>query len=661
MNKFNKNMKKIFLAFLMIFTVVAIFKLIFVPIDVYSMEIINHDVCNGEKEIGQKEKQKNNDIINLETTSITEFTNVKYIENKNYFLHNPKHAQNNTTDNPLGTCTTVAVQMMIGYHNYFTDRRLLPKIKDGEQFLDDDFGNLNFHPYFNRNKTLDQGCEKIGTLDSVYRKIIEKNAFSDNAIIGQTIFCVAAGAHLFIQDYSPIAHSVLFESRTFSKSKAHKDIDDGNPIVLVFSPIGSNADSFHVVTAYGYATLGEEDGFIVHYGWGDVNTHVWVPSSHIGFQIRMSVNHEHNFMTTTEYVINSGHVYGIKKCTICDYKCPVSAYETIDIGDNEVKIKKFLLKSFDGNLVIPTMINEKKVTKISDNAFSGCTSLMQVTIPSSVTNIGNHAFYNCTSLSQLSLPNSITRIRDFTFSNCTSLTQITIPSNVTHIDNYAFSNCTSLTQITIPSSVTHIGKNAFSNTNNAPIYLTGRTSVPSTFNALWNISKNPVYLNGQLCTHTNTTFTDLGSNHGQVCNKCRTVVSSSSHNYNSHVWLNYTMHTSSCSCGNTSPMPHVVSGGGGGFGFMTCLLCGGPAELGFAQNGSKQILNNAHYFGNGSYILTNGVIVLSDEDLVKFYNNTLDIPYELINMHRCECYHNCVNDNQTHLYLEERKDYISIR
>ena len=68
-------------------------------------------------------------------------TNLHYIENANYFLANPKHRENyNTTnDHIFGTCTTVAHQILLGYHNYYSDRRLIPAIgQDGTQYLSSD-------------------------------------------------------------------------------------------------------------------------------------------------------------------------------------------------------------------------------------------------------------------------------------------------------------------------------------------------------------------------------------------------------------------------------------------------------------------------------------------------------------------------------------------
>lgn len=57
----------------------------------------------------------------IDTIGIKNFENIKYIENANYFKVNPYHAANDGSDNEAGTCTTVAMQMLMGYHNYYSD------------------------------------------------------------------------------------------------------------------------------------------------------------------------------------------------------------------------------------------------------------------------------------------------------------------------------------------------------------------------------------------------------------------------------------------------------------------------------------------------------------------------------------------------------------
>ncbi len=61
---------------------------------------------------------------------------------------NPNHGHYLEGQNSMGTCTTIAAQLLMGYHNYYSYRKLIPEIVDGVRFLDVDYGNLNFWPEF---------------------------------------------------------------------------------------------------------------------------------------------------------------------------------------------------------------------------------------------------------------------------------------------------------------------------------------------------------------------------------------------------------------------------------------------------------------------------------------------------------------------------------
>ncbi len=217
---------------------------------------------------------------------------------------------------------------------------------------------------------------------------------------------------------------------------------------------------------------------------------------------------------------------------------------------------------------------------------------------------------------------------------------------ITTLKDSAFSNQTQLIKASLPNSITTIGNKAFYNTNNAPIYLLNRTSAPSTFHYNWNASLNPVYLSDGLCTHTSKTLTNLsGTKHGMVCNKCRTTTNIENHD-NTYTWINYTQHNAECDCGYDVLEGHSVSSTDPGFPYKTCLKCGGPASTGFVwSNGyaySPLGLANdvVEYFGNGSYLLANGVYVISDADLDAFYEGTLVLPEISAarkNAHHSEC------------------------
>lgn len=85
------------------------------------------------------------------------------------------------------------------------------------------------------------------------------------------------------------------------------------------------------------------------------------------------------------------------------------------------------------------------------------------------------------------------------------------------------------------------------------------------------------------------------------------------HNY-SYVWKNLTKHDALCSCGDIKSEGHAVLNGSD-----ICIRCGGKANVSFVE-----IMNNITYKTvSGSYKLANGVIVLVEEDLQDYYNETI--------------------------------------
>ena len=90
-------------------------------------------------------------------------------------------------------------------------------------------------------------------------------------------------------------------------------------------------------------------------------------------------------------------------------------------------------------------------------------------------------------------------------------------------------------------------------------------------------------------------------------------------------WVSNTGHRVNCTCGYSEVKSHVVPADAFGSGemFATCLLCNGRVTL------SESIMSivNLPRSENGSFILPNGVIVLTDEDIESYMNGTLEFIY----------------------------------
>lgn len=367
-----------------------------------SIEVNTEEGLTGNNEnivyntVSENDRSNKEGVIlgNERTLDFQDLTDVKYIDNAHYFLLNPLHGDNNKYDNIAGTCTTVATQMLMGYHNYFSDRRIIPDEANGKKFLDGNYGDIAYHPAFERNFVSSLGCKYIGTSDGFYQELFDLTPISEWPAIGQAAPFVVNGAKKFIEKYTPESarDNISISWNLFSKSIAQSEIDAGRPIILIYQPIMTGADSFHVVVAYGYGKLDGVDGFLVHYGWGDKRIQVWVPASWFGFQITMEVNHVHKFENEKIYK----DAYVSKNCSICGLDTVDTLY---DFSNGTINGLKYPLM---GSINIPTTLNIYStntasfsidtVNKIGANAFNYCTGINQISIPSSIVTIENKAF-----------------------------------------------------------------------------------------------------------------------------------------------------------------------------------------------------------------------------------------------------------------------------
>ena len=157
-------------------------------------------------------------------------------------------------------------------------------------------------------------------------------------------------------------------------------------------------------------------------------------------------------------------------------------------------------------------------------------------------------------------------------------------------------------------------------------------------------------------THTlscnNNQFTEAHnyitvSNCLKQCSVCDYEVET--HNY-LYQWKSYTQHKTRCMCGILKLDPHVVSSNAfsNGQQYATCLLCGGLASIGIVySNGASQPLATTV---NGSFILSNGVIVLEDEDIDAYLEGTLVFNYSNSN----------ILNSKTNIpqYLKKKEEYL---
>ena len=247
-------------------------------------------------------------------------TQIHYIENANYFFANPEHRENYDTsgDHPFGTCTTVAHQILLGYHNYYSDRRLIPEISsDGERYLSENYGDLNLDPLFVYNPVGTYlGRENIGTSDAVFYGIFNKAGGSN--LLSQVIWNVADAADMFLEECANgRSKNWTIVSSNYNKQKVVAELDAGRPVILGFNVFGGHTS--HVVVAYGYANYNGDFCYITHYGSTSQKVQMLVPESWLGYQVTMSVDHVHTYelILGENYTAPGGIVYNAMECEVC--------------------------------------------------------------------------------------------------------------------------------------------------------------------------------------------------------------------------------------------------------------------------------------------------------------------------------------------------------
>lgn len=121
----------------------------------------------------------------------------------------------------------------------------------------------------------------------------------------------------------------------------------------------------------------------------------------------------------------------------------------------------------------------------------------------------------------------------------------------------------------------------------------------------------------------------ISSTNYYCCNDCNILTYNHPHFYSGHycmycnhvnnnhtfgepyIWIDYSVHSAVCDCGLITNQGHAVIGSSPSLGgYKTCIRCGGLAQIGFDFN--NPLTTGYRYISNnGSYISTNGVVVLT--------------------------------------------------
>ena len=475
-------------------------------IDIKAQTVSNENLINIDIQSNQAisgwfnyDFENDSNVVDLKNSTI-ELDNINYIHNFIYFKSDPLHATHNQEYGSFGTCTSIAMQMLLGYHNYYSDRRIIPIFdNEGIRFLDESYGKVNKSPELSYVEEISEYPDSIGTLTHVYDKLIEMNSIVDVPFLGQNVFSMAVTANTFVEEFSTCdSESVHIYASFYNQSEVISEIDCNRPVILGMEKYGEEANqvTFHVVVAYGYAYNNGTLGYITHFGTESSKVSMWVPASYFSFQITMNVEHEHSFISqgTTKDAFDN-EIYFINECTECGCILADCFFEMSDNGDEILSIKESaknsLLNNKEKKLEIPAVVRGINVLYIGDYAFSNIENVLSIILPNGIIEIGNNVFENCISLKSINLDalSQLKKIGSYSFKNCYNINNISIPIGVTYIGPYAFENCTSLKMfsfnnnlsqlnyindgvfknctslinINIPSSITIINKFAFQN------------------------------------------------------------------------------------------------------------------------------------------------------------------------------------------------------
>lgn len=157
---------------------------------------------------------------------------------------------------------------------------------------------------------------------------------------------------------------------------------------------------------------GKDDGMIVSYETGEIQSYDKLYNAGVRPLIRIQLNHsskENGKMKEQQNNANTDAAYKTQDAASTDFQWAIRE-------DNTVTLVRYLGQ--ECALSIPTEYEGLPVTEIADGAFSECFLLEKVVIPESVIRIGTKAFYKCNLLESVVLPTGEIEFGKFIFNNC---------------------------------------------------------------------------------------------------------------------------------------------------------------------------------------------------------------------------------------------------
>ncbi len=267
------------------------------------------------------------------------------IPNYKFFLSNPTTGDNTTGleygNGNSGTCGPVAAQLLLGYANYYNDRRII-----ADNFLNgyDDDTNTVMYAHRNPNYCSDPmtrdrfttGTRSSATgQNSFYVEMITRIMEPNTS--GADVDEVYGGIVSYLEDRetelgielnyilnSQEEVNIFGKHSTIDSALIKAELKAGRPLIIgMHQDIGGVN---HFVVGYGYQSYsytngsGEYEGYVVYFGRfnDEAEECVWINSSWCDSYISLKFNHVHDYYTV-------GTITGTNRT---EYKCYTCGHRT---------------------------------------------------------------------------------------------------------------------------------------------------------------------------------------------------------------------------------------------------------------------------------------------------------------------------------------------
>ncbi len=314
------------------------------------------DVISLKKELcasGEKSVPPFSDDGDL-YVQIYDFSAGTYIKNYQYFLVGPKYGHNTN-----GCCGTVAAQILLSYHNYYSDRRIIQDRYlngDSSEHREDnpnycaDPAKMSYYTLGSRGDMYDGSDDSNSYFAKVY-DAIGRNTTPKQARKGIEELLRENGIRYEINQEGNVVNGFVFGCSVSSEGII-RELDAGRPVFISMQKAlgGSN----HAAVAYGYCDYtysgsytGTYSGFVVDGGHRH-DRNLWTNEKWNNAYITLNIDHEHSYDVCVGEIEGRG---GLEyKCSVCGHR--TDRIVTVPAGCNYTETVKTMRRTATYNYTL---------------------------------------------------------------------------------------------------------------------------------------------------------------------------------------------------------------------------------------------------------------------------------------------------------------------